>query len=334
MVAGFAGCCRSLFITYHSALLTSSPAMWLDAYIDWFTVLIAVWLSSVGGVIGSFLNVVVYRLPLGMSLVHPGSRCSVCLTPIRWYDNMPVFGWFWLGGRCRACGSQISFRYPAVEALVSAFFILLFAAEFCFGGAREPWSAAQSGIHGPRASDLSTNALWMRYWTEVLLMVTLLGAALMEYDGRSVPRKLFWPTLLLSIAIPVIWRDARPLPFNYALGAPRIESPFAAQAFDLLLGAWSAMALGLLSWRLISRDEKGERPMLLALLAVGVTLGWQLTAAIGAVWFGGLIFFKGAGSDESAPRRRSLPSLALLTGMTLLMWRPLLTLVAGAFRGP
>jgi hypothetical protein len=92
------------------------------------------------------------------------------------------------------------------------------------------------------------------------------------------------------------------------------------------------MALGVSAWQFVSRDEKGERPVLLALLAVGVTLGWQLTAAIGVAWLGGLIFFNAAEGQESAQRRRSLPSLTLLTGMTLLLWRPLLTVVAYGFR--
>jgi leader peptidase (prepilin peptidase)/N-methyltransferase len=68
-----------------------------------------------GAVWGSFLNVVVYRLPRGLSLVRPASRCPACETPIKARDNVPILGWLLLRGRCRACGVKISVRYPLVE---------------------------------------------------------------------------------------------------------------------------------------------------------------------------------------------------------------------------
>lgn len=293
--------------------------MWLDAYIDWFVVLIAVWLASVGGVIGSFLNVVVYRLPLGMSLVHPGSRCSVCLTPIRWYDNLPVLGWLWLRGRCRACGSPISVRYPAIEALVTGFFVLLFFSEFCYGGQRDAWSAAQAPWHGPLASDLSAAPVWMRYWLQDLLAVTLLGAALMERDRNVVPWRLFHPSTVFSLAIPWFWRDARPLHFDFPFGPTPSIAPQFAQPLELMLGAWTAMTIALLAWPLLVRDASGSRPAIAALLAIGITLGWQLTAAIGVVWLLWLV---------ARRPRYGLPSLAAIAWTALLLWRPALVGVA------
>ena len=68
-----------------------------------------------GAIIGSFLNVVAYRLPRKESLMSPPSACPSCGTPIKPYDNVPVLGWLWLRGRCRACGASISVRYPLVE---------------------------------------------------------------------------------------------------------------------------------------------------------------------------------------------------------------------------
>ena len=69
-----------------------------------------------GLVIGSFLNVVVYRVPNGLSVVHPPSACPNCHSEIRHRDNVPVFGWLWLRGKCRDCSEPISVRYPVVEA--------------------------------------------------------------------------------------------------------------------------------------------------------------------------------------------------------------------------
>jgi len=78
----------------------------------------------VGLVIGSFLNVVIARLPAGVSIVHPGSACPRCGAAIRWYDNVPVLSWLLLRARCRSCGGAISWRYPAVELLTAVLFTL------------------------------------------------------------------------------------------------------------------------------------------------------------------------------------------------------------------
>jgi leader peptidase (prepilin peptidase) / N-methyltransferase len=78
-----------------------------------------------GAIIGSFLNVVVYRLPEGKSLIRPGSCCPKCDSPIRWYDNIPIVSWLVLGAKCRNCSSPISWQYPAVEALTGALFLLV-----------------------------------------------------------------------------------------------------------------------------------------------------------------------------------------------------------------
>ena len=79
-----------------------------------------------GLVIGSFLNVCITRIPEDVSIILPGSRCPKCGTAIKVYDNVPVFAWIWLGGKCRACGTPISVMYPLVELATG----LLFAAAF------------------------------------------------------------------------------------------------------------------------------------------------------------------------------------------------------------
>jgi leader peptidase (prepilin peptidase) / N-methyltransferase len=76
----------------------------------------------VGAVLGSFLNVLIHRLPRGESLVHPRSRCPSCQTQIASYDNIPIVSWLLLRGRCRHCGARISARYPAVELITALAF--------------------------------------------------------------------------------------------------------------------------------------------------------------------------------------------------------------------
>lgn len=80
---------------------------------------------ALGLVVGSFLNVVIHRLPRGESLAWPGSHCPGCQTPIRWYDNLPVVSYLVLRGRCRSCGRRISARYPVVELVTGAVFVAL-----------------------------------------------------------------------------------------------------------------------------------------------------------------------------------------------------------------
>lgn len=79
-----------------------------------------------GAVVGSFLNVCIYRLPAGKSIVRPASHCPTCAHPIKFYDNIPIIGYLILGGKCRHCNERISLLYPAVELLTAVISLLLF----------------------------------------------------------------------------------------------------------------------------------------------------------------------------------------------------------------
>lgn len=80
-------------------------------------IIFVVLVGAIGAAVGSFLNVVIWRVPENMSLTSPPSHCPKCNSPVRWFDNVPVFSWFILRGRCRDCKEPISFRYPLVETL-------------------------------------------------------------------------------------------------------------------------------------------------------------------------------------------------------------------------
>ncbi len=95
-----------------------------------------------GLLIGSFLNVCIYRLPIGKSIVWPGSACGACGHPLAWYENIPLASWMVLAGKCRACRAPISIRYPIVELLTGLMFAtawwyygpgLLLASRLLFG---------------------------------------------------------------------------------------------------------------------------------------------------------------------------------------------------------
>lgn len=83
------------------------------------------WAFVFGAIIGSFLNVVIYRLPIGQSLVSPPSRCPKCGYSLKWYDNVPIAGWLMLRGRCRKCRAAVSIQYPLVELVTALLFVLV-----------------------------------------------------------------------------------------------------------------------------------------------------------------------------------------------------------------
>src|SRR4051812_41804093 len=87
---------------------------------SWFTYAVSI---LFGLVTGSFLNVLIVRLPEKLSVVKPGSRCPNCRKPIAWYDNIPVLSYLILGGKCRFCEKKISLRYPVIELLTALLFV-------------------------------------------------------------------------------------------------------------------------------------------------------------------------------------------------------------------
>ena len=96
------------------------------------------WFLIVGAAVGSFLNVVIYRVPRGISLISHGSHCPRCGVPILARDNLPLVGWLRLNGRCRNCRDRISAQYPTVEGIMGLTFLLLFFVELISGGANLP----------------------------------------------------------------------------------------------------------------------------------------------------------------------------------------------------
>jgi leader peptidase (prepilin peptidase)/N-methyltransferase len=119
-------------------------------------------IALLGLCLGSFLNVVIYRLPLGRSLARPGSACPACKAPIAPYDNIPLASWLMLRGRCRHCRARISGRYPAVESL-GAVCLLLAAA-----GSTGPAAAAVRGA----------------------VLLAMVAVTLIDYDHRIIPDEI------------------------------------------------------------------------------------------------------------------------------------------------
>jgi leader peptidase (prepilin peptidase)/N-methyltransferase len=247
--------------------------------------LLALGLLVLGGIFGSFLNVVVYRLPAGMSLVTPGSHCPACKHPIRWFDNVPVLGWIVLRGHCRDCREPISIRYPLVEALSAGLFLLLGICEPLSGGANLPHGAA-----------ISMAQLWAIYACHLLLLCTLLAVALVQYDGNRPPLGLFLPALVVGWLAPVYWPMLHP-----AAGWPAIDGP------------WTGAAAAILSVWLTSGRRSNGLPA--GIICVGLMLGWQ-AACVLAVWTAAVGLLVQA-ATRRRPELRRLPWTAWLALGTL-----------------
>lgn len=116
-------------VKYPYAVLQRSKKERMVIYMTgilWYDTVICVLVFIFGSVIGSFLNVVIYRTPLHMSIVNGPSHCFSCGERIKPYDLVPIFSWIFLGGKCRKCKAPISARYTVVEALTGIMFLLAY----------------------------------------------------------------------------------------------------------------------------------------------------------------------------------------------------------------
>ncbi len=155
--------------------------------------LIALYVAIVGLLIGSYLNVVVYRLPLGLSTVYPRSRCPGCGSLIRARDNVPVLSFLLLRGRCRTCGTSISWRYPLVEAATGGLFL---ACLLRFG-------------------------LTLQTVVAIVFSCLMLVLALIDYDHMILPDRITLPGTVVGIATQLWAPLVGPVPalIGAALGA-------------------------------------------------------------------------------------------------------------------
>ena len=145
-------------------------------------------LGVLGLLVGSFLNVVIWRLPRGESLSHPGSACPHCGHPIRWWDNIPVLSWLALRGRCRDCGEPISWRYPAVELATGIL--------FCLVGW---WAlAGELSIASPPGG---TVALVLTLVAFLYLAAISIALSMIDLDTHKLPNKIVLPGYVVGVAL-------------------------------------------------------------------------------------------------------------------------------------
>ena len=223
-------------------------------------------IALVGLAIGSFLNVVIWRVPRGESVVSPPSHCPTCDAEIRTRDNIPVVSWLILRGRCRDCGAPISARYPGVEALTGGLFL---------------------------AMALTFGLTWQ---LPAYLYLTAVGVALafIDLDTKRLPNVLTLPSYPIMAALLLIPAVADGLWGDYVramLGA------LALFAFYLLLALVYPAGMGMGDVKLA-----GVLGMALAWLGWGEWfVGSFLAFLLGAVVGLGLMLFRGAGRRSAIP---------------------------------
>jgi leader peptidase (prepilin peptidase) / N-methyltransferase len=231
---------------------------------------------------GSFANVCIYRwppsdeFPNGRSVVHPGSHCFDCKTPIRWYDNVPLISWLWLRGKCRTCKAPFSARYLIVEAVTGALFGLAWWIVVDIGALWEPFDLR-----------LIRFAIYAAF-AFVMVVITFI-----DLDHKLILNKVTIPSIVVfygaSLLLPErSWHDG-------LIGA--------------VVGYGVPWAIGELYFRITKRDGLGLGDGML-LAVVGALLGWRgvVVALFGGSVVGSVLGItalvvarRGDATDEASP---------------------------------
>lgn len=149
-----------------------------------------------GLVIGSFLNVVIWRLPRKESLSHPGSTCPKCGHAIRWWDNIPVLSWLVLRGRCRDCGEPISARYPLVELATGVFF-----AGVAWWGLSGGVSTGSTSEADPTFPELVEGPSLIALAAFLYLAAISVALTLIDLETHKLPNKIVLPAYIVGIVL-------------------------------------------------------------------------------------------------------------------------------------
>lgn len=242
----------------------------------------AVVAGVLGALVGSFLNVVAYRVPLGRSIVSPPSACPQCGARVRAWDNIPVLSWLLLAGRCRDCRARISPRYPLVEL----------ATALAFGFVT--WWMLASGALEPAAAPARLAAGILALGAFLSLAGVSIVLALIDLDSHTLPNRIVLPALLAGAVL---------------LGA---SSLLAGDPMQLLRALAGMLALGAF-YAIIAFAYPGGMGFgdVKLALVLGLYLGWMGWGALvvgafaaflfGALWGIGLIVTRRAGRKSRMP---------------------------------
>lgn len=191
-----------------------------------------------GAAVGSFLNVCVYRIPIGESIAWPPSRCMSCRRAVSWFDNIPILSFFILKAKCRHCGGKISAQYPAVELAAAVLFVLFYAV---FG----------------------LTAVGVCYLALSLLLLT---QGIIDWRHQIIPDVITIPGILLGITMSSI--------FPALQGEATWQKAFLNSLFGVVLGGGVLFLLGTAAEKILKKEAMGGGDVKL-LAMIGAFLGWS-----------------------------------------------------------
>lgn len=236
-----------------------------------------------GSCVGSLINVLAYRMPLGLSVVSPPSRCPKCDHLLGWRDNIPVFGWLFLRGKCRFCKVRISAEYPIVEAFVGLIFVLFYVLWYIVPDHNAVWLGFDWSTIKPEWAMNGFGRTWPIFVTLIVMVGSLIAMTIIDARTFTIPLSLTWtPAIFALVAHPLwaLWLEFRNTPWRdtavgewWALPTPGVFGwPIMCAAFGALLGLLIAnilLALGLIRRSFADYDEWEEK----ALAEAGLTQG-------------------------------------------------------------
>lgn len=207
-----------------------------------------------GLIIGSFLNVCIYRLPREESIVYPGSHCTSCKKSISFYHNIPILSYIFLGGRCSHCNSKISFSYPLVEILSGLLFV---ATLWKFG--------------------MILDTLFYLLFISGLIVITFV-----DLKHMIIPNVITYPGILVGIlynALTTNWQNSLELVSNFSFGFQNFfellnEVPILDSLFGVILGGGILLLIAYTYEIIRKRQGMGMGDVKLLAL-IGAFLGWQ-----------------------------------------------------------
>jgi leader peptidase (prepilin peptidase)/N-methyltransferase len=210
-----------------------------------------------GAIIGSFLNVVIHRLPREESIVLPSSRCPGCGAAIAFYDNVPVLSYLLLGGRCRACKAHISARYPAVEALTAALWVIV---------------AWRDGLTWALPFDL-------------VFVTAITALVFIDAEHMILPNAITYPGIVFALVARVVlpylmgrpyFDDLNMLVNGMLAGMPLWAASLVGALVGALVGGGSLWLMGW-TWEKLRGIEAMGLGDVKMMFMVGAYLGWRLT---------------------------------------------------------
>lgn len=217
-------------------------------------------------ILGSFLNVCIFRLPRNcMSIIHPRSRCMKCLSLIRWFDNIPLVSFLLLRGRCRSCGKPVSWRYPLVE-LMTGLLVAYVAYDLLYFPA----------LNG-------TASLVVLFTIKTCLIASMMVCTFIDLDFRILPDEITLTGIAASLVIGgffPFWHDPLPAPQISFLKTIFENEPvrgLSASLVGALVGGGIIYAVGVAGRLMFRRDAMGLGDVKYMAM-MGGFLGWEATA--------------------------------------------------------